>query len=159
MTLNNFVFNCTHYLQTMGYAKGSRCAPSYVSIVMANFEAKHIYQYIKEVSLLYLRYIDDIFMIWKGTKSELMTFIKELNKKHKTIKFEFQIPPRKIAFLDTMLYKDKDNSIQTTFCRKPTDEPAFSYAKSEQPRSLKNSIPYRQTLRLKTICYNNYRIQ
>ena len=33
----------------------------------------------KEKSLLYLRYIDDIFMIWKGTKVELITFIKELN--------------------------------------------------------------------------------
>ena len=50
---------------------------------MANFEAKHIYPYIKEKSLLYLRYIDDIFMIWKGTKVELITFIKELNIKTK----------------------------------------------------------------------------
>ena len=142
----------------MGCAKGTVCAPSSVSTFMANFEAKHIYQYIKEVSLLYLRYIDYIFMIWKDTKSELMTSIKELNEKHKTIKFEFQIPPRKIAFLDTMLYKDKNYYIQTTLCRKPTDQPAFLYANTEQPRSLKNSIPHSQTLRLKTICYNNYRI-
>ena len=48
---------------------------------MTNFKAKHIYLYIKEMSLLYLRYIDDIFMIWKDTKAELMTFIKELNEK------------------------------------------------------------------------------
>ena len=145
----------------MGCAKGTVCAPSYVSTFMANFEAKHIYQYITihyNTSIIYLRYIDYIFMIWKDTKSELMTFIKELNEKHKTIKFEFQIPPRKIAFLDTMLYKDKDYYIQTTLFHKPTDQPAFLYAKSEQPRSLKNSIPYSQTLRLKTICYNNYRI-
>ena len=44
-------------------------------------------------------------MIWKGTKIELMTFIKELNEKHKTIKF--QISPRKIAFLGAMFYKTK----------------------------------------------------
>ena len=48
------------------------------------FEAKQIYPYIKEMSLLYLRYIDDVFMIWKGTKAELMTIIKDLNEKHKT---------------------------------------------------------------------------
>ena len=58
---------------------------------MANFEAKHIYPYIKEMSLLYLRYIDNIFMIWKGTKAKLMAFIKKLNKKHKVSKFDFQI--------------------------------------------------------------------
>ena len=119
---------------------------------MANFEAKHIYPYIKEKSLLYLRYIDDIFMIWKGTKVELITFIKELNEKQKTIKFDFQISPRKIAFLDAMLYKDENNNIQTTLYRKPTGQQAFLHAKSEHPRSLKNSIPYSQALRLKTIC-------
>ena len=110
LTLNNFVFNCTHYLQTMGCAMGTICAPSYANIFMANFEAKHIYPYIKEKSLLYLRYIDDIFMIWKGTK------------------------------------------VETTLYRKPTDQQAFLFAKSEHPRSLKNSIPYSQALRLKTIC-------
>ena len=36
------------------------------------------------MSLLYLRDIDDVFMIWKGTKAELMTIIKDLNEKHKT---------------------------------------------------------------------------
>ena len=61
-------------------------------------------------------------MIWNGTKAELMTFIKELNEKHKTIKFDFQISRRKITFLDVMLYKDKNNNIQTTLYRKPTDQ-------------------------------------
>ena len=136
----------------MGCAMCTKCAPSYGNIFMANFEAKHIYPYIKEMSLLYLRYIDDIFMIWKGTKVELMTFIKEMNEKHKTIKSDFQFSPRKIAFLDTMLCKDKNNNIHTTLYRKPTDQQAFLHVKSEHPRSLKSSIPYSQTLRLKTIC-------
>ena len=113
----------------MGCAMGTICAPSYANIFMANVEAKHIYPYIKEKSLLYLRYIDDIFMIWKGTKVELITFIKEPNEKHKTIEFDFQISPRKIAFLDAMLYKDENNNIQTTLYRKPTDQQAFLHAK------------------------------
>ena len=102
LALNNFVFNCTHYLQTMG------CAMDTIYL-----------QYIKKMSLLYLSYIDDIFMIWKGTKPELMsfitagdeivTFMKNLNEKHKTIKFDFEFSSRKIAFLDAMLYKDENN--------------------------------------------------
>ena len=136
----------------MDCAMGTICAPSYANIFMANFEAKHIYPYIKETSLIYLRYIDDIFMIWKGTEAELMTFIKDLNEKHKTIKFDFQVSPRKIAFLDAMLYKDENNNIQTTLYRKPTDQQAFLHAISEHPRSLKSSIPYMQALGLKPIC-------
>ena len=103
--------------------------------------------------LLYLRYLDDIFMIWKGTKAELMTFMKDLNEKHKTIKFNFQVSTREIAFLYTMSYKDVNNNIQTTLYRKLSDQQAFLHAKSEHIRSLKSSIPYSQVLRLKTICF------
>ena len=69
-----------------------------------------------------------------------------------TIKFDFQISPRKIAFLDAMSYKDENNNIQTTLYRKPTDQKAFLQAKSEHPISLKSSNPYSQALRLKAIC-------
>ena len=79
-----------------------------------------------------------------------MTFIKELNKKHKTIKFDFQVSPRKIAFLDAILDKDGNNGIQTTLYHKSTHQQAFLHAKSEHPRSLKSSISYGQVLRLKT---------
>ena len=130
---------------------GTICAPSYANIFKANFEPKHIYSCIKEKFLLYLRYIDDKFMIWKCKKTELMTFIKKLHEKHKTIKFDFQISPRNIAFLDTMLYKDKNNKTQTTLYYKPTDQHVFLHAKSEHPISLNSSIPYSQALRLKTI--------
>ena len=51
-----------------------------------------------------------------------------------------------------MLYKEENNNIQIILCHKPTDQQAFSQAKSEHPRSLKSSIPYSQALRLKTIC-------
>ena len=54
-----------------------------------------------------------------------------------------------------MLYKDKNNNIQTTLYCKHTDQQAFLHAKSEYRRSLKSSIPYNQALRLKTICSTN----
>ena len=90
-------------------------------------------------------------MILKGKKTELMTFIKKLHEKHKTIKFDFQISTRNIAFLDAMLYKDKNNKTQTTLYHKAKDQHVFLHAKSEHPISLNSSIPYSQALRLKTI--------
>ena len=59
LTLNNFVFNSTNYLQIIGCAMGTICAPAYTNIFMAEFEKQHIYPYIKNKSILYLRYIDD----------------------------------------------------------------------------------------------------
>ena len=81
-----------------------------------------------------------------------MKFIKQLNEKHKTIKFDFQISSRKVAFLDTILYKDENNNTKITLYWKPTHQQPFLHAKSKYPRSLKSSITYKEDLRLITIC-------
>ena len=57
------------------------CAPSYANIFMPEFEEKHIYSLIKNKSVIYLRYIDDIFMVWIKSESELRHFMNEINKK------------------------------------------------------------------------------
>ena len=75
LTLNNFVFNSINYLHIMGCAMGTICALAFANILMAQFEKQHIYPYIKNKSILYLRYIDDICMIWTGTKQELLIFL------------------------------------------------------------------------------------
>ena len=107
LTLNNFAFNCTHYLQTMSCAMGTISAPSYENIFLANFEAKHIYPHIKEMALLYLRYIDDIFMTWKGPKLDLITFIKELMKNAKLSNLTFKFYQEKLHSLTQCYIKTK----------------------------------------------------
>ena len=39
----------------------------------------------------------------------------------------------KIEFLDTLIYKDKNNNIQTTLYKKPTDHQNYLHAKSAHP--------------------------
>ena len=58
---------------------GAICAP-YANIFMADFERRYIYPLIKNMSMLYLRYID-IFMIWKGTHDQLQVSLKKLMNK------------------------------------------------------------------------------
>ena len=48
---------------------------------MTKFGEKHIYPYIHGKALLFLRYIDIIFMTWNGTTEELILFIDQTNKK------------------------------------------------------------------------------
>ena len=88
LILNNFIFNCSPHLQVMGSAMGTICAQVYPNIFMAQFDVKYIYPFNHGKALLFQRYIDDIFMIWNGTNAELVLFIDELNKKHKTITFD-----------------------------------------------------------------------
>ena len=50
---------------------GTKCAPSYANIFMGWFEEKFIFP---NLSHFYLRFIDDIFLIWNGTKTEFDNF-------------------------------------------------------------------------------------
>ena len=78
LTLNNFIFNCKHYLQIKGCGMGTTCPPVYANIFMTSFESRYIYPYIKEKVITFLRFNDDLFMIWTGTEEELLKFINEL---------------------------------------------------------------------------------
>ena len=91
-------------------------------------------------------------MIWNGTTEELILSIDDLNKKNKTIRFNYKISTKQIEFLYTRLYRDQKHKIQTTIFRKPTDQQTYLHAQSNHPKSLKDSIPYSQALLIKTTC-------
>ena len=153
LTLNNFVFNGIHYLQKIGCAMGTICALNYANIFMGKFEKTYIYPYINQFSNFYCRFINDIFFIWNGTVIQLQEFIKKLNNRHPTIKFDFKFSKTSIEFLDTTVYKNKEqNKLLTTVYYKPTDRRNFLHYTSVHPRSLIKSIPCSQALPLKKIC-------
>ena len=152
LTLNCFTFNGNSYLQTRGCAMGTVAAPSYAIIYMGEFEEKHIYPIIGKDCLYYGRYIDDILLIYKGNEKEFKTFAEQLNTKHPSIKFDYEISKTSIPFLDTRIYIDENRQLQTTLFTKPTDTHNYLHYKSAHPRHLKNSLPYSQALRLRRIC-------
>ena len=72
---------------------------------MGYFEKEYLYPLIRRKCMFYTRYIDDIFLIWKGTGAELKEFLKMINRLHPTIKFDANYSFRDINFLDTVVYK------------------------------------------------------
>ena len=152
LTLNNFIFNGINYLQRSGCAMGTKCAPSYANIFMGVFEEKHIYPKIKDKTRIFLRFIDDLFIIWKGTETELKSFLNEINDVHGTIKFDYQYSKKEINFLDLTIYKNDNGELCTKVYTKPTDRQSYLYRTSCHPEHLKKSIPYGQALRLRKIC-------
>ena len=151
LTLNNFVFNDKNYLQIKGCAMGTICAPPFANIFMGKFEETFIYPYIQNLCILYLRYIDDLFLIWTGTKEQFKDFVTNLNSQHPSIKFSYQISDKSIDFLDTTVYI-KNRRLHTTIFTNPTDKQNYLHYKSEHPLPLKNNIPFGQILRIKQIC-------
>ena len=143
LILSNFIFNSKHFLQI------KVCA----NIFLDHVERKYMYPLIKGKSSGYLRYINNIFLIWKETKSELDQFFKDLNKKHPSIKFDYKASKNCVTFLDTEIYLH-NGKLHTKICRRETDWQHYLLIKSEHPKSLKDSLPYSQAIQIKQISSN-----
>ncbi|OCT59451.1 hypothetical protein XELAEV_18000873mg, partial [Xenopus laevis] len=101
--------------------------------------------------LTYLRYIDDIFIIWTDTEQELIQFHKQFQDFHPTINLKMNFSPTHIHFLDTTIHI-RENTIQTTIYLKPMDKPPYLMYDSFHPDHTKHSIIYSQALRYNRIC-------
>ena len=101
--------------------------------------------------MTYVRYIDDIFLVWKGTKEELMEFLKEINLVHQCIKFDHELSRESINFLDVKV-SISGKRLSTSVYTKPTDRKSYLHAKSYHPKSTKEAIAFGQATRLKRIC-------
>lgn len=152
LTLNNFQFNDENYVQINGASMGTKCAPSYATLFMGKFEETYILPRIKDLILLYVRFIDDILFLWKGTEERLLKFFDEINSVHPSIKFDFKYSRKCINFLDTSLIITEENRLKTSIYSKPTDQKAYLHAKSYHPKSTKDAISYSQALRIRRIC-------
>ena len=153
LTKNNFEFNGQHFLQTNGTAMGTRVAPSYANIFMARFEEKFVYTYHLAI-YLWLRYIDDIFMIWLHGISELKKFVSHLNSRLPHLKFTLTYSNTSIVMLDTTILIHPDGTLAATLHTKETDSHNYLKYDSDHPRHIKDAIPYSQFLRIRRICSN-----
>ncbi|OCT60972.1 hypothetical protein XELAEV_18046998mg [Xenopus laevis] len=78
---NYFRFDNTFYLQIQGMSMGANMAPAYANIYMHKFENEFILShpvYNKYVGMWY-RYVDDMFMVWTGSKELLSEFYNYIN--------------------------------------------------------------------------------
>lgn len=150
LTKNNFQFNGKNYLQIGGTAMGMRAAPSFANLFMADFEEQYVYTYHLQ-PLLWVRFIDDIFMIWQHSLEELLSFQTYLNGVHNTIKFTMEHSQSDIAFLDTSV-QIRDGKLCTTLYTKPTDAHNYLLYNSAHPPHCLQGIPLSQFLRVRRIC-------
>jgi len=129
---NNFQFNGDHYLQIGGTAMGTKAAPGLANCFMGNFEEEFVYKY-KLQPLIYLRFLDDCFLIWQHGTEELTHYVSYLNSCLPSIKFTIEQSESSVNFLDTTV-KVHNNSIITDLYCKPTDAHNYLLYKSSHPR-------------------------
>ena len=137
----------------------TKCAPRYANILMGMFEERYIYPLIEKISDFYLRFIDDISLIWTGTTDQLMKFKQQIDEVHPSIKFDFNFFNKEINFLDAVVYKTQSGKLETKPYSEESDRQAYLHRQSEHPESLKRSIPFSQALHLRRICSTNNEFQ
>jgi hypothetical protein len=152
LTLNNFTFNGSHFVQIKGTAIGTKLASGFAIDFGDWFERMFVYLFHKQ-PLLWLRFIDDIFIIWTHGEEALQEFFIFLNTRIDSIKFTCEISRVSVNFLDTTV-KIVGNKIVTDLYCKPTDSHSYLQYNSSHPQRCKDSIPYSQFLRVRRICSN-----
>lgn len=152
---NDFVFDNNMYLQASGTSMGKKFAPNYANIFMADFEHAAIAK-CKLKPAIYLRFLDDIFIVWNHSKEAFGEFVEILNRHHFSINLTSVIDERQVNFLDTTIYKGKNfgntHRLSSKVFFKPTDTLELLHATSHHPPHTFDGIVKSQILRYHRIC-------
>ena len=90
---------------------------------------------------LYMRFIDDIFVIRDGTRDILLEFLSAMNAKDERIKLTYEISDSKIPFLDLLLFKDSASpTLQYSTFQKPLNKYLYIPFESFHPTSNKKAF-------------------
>ncbi|CAJ0917088.1 unnamed protein product [Ranitomeya imitator] len=150
---NFFLFDRVYYLQRSGVAMGAKCAPAYANTFLGWWEEKFVYpltSFAAHVHAWY-RFIDDIFILWKGTKEECILFFDHLNTNPHNIFLTYSISASEITFLDLRIFPHEKH-LATDLFRKPTATNALLEFSSFHPWHTKVGVPTGQFLRVRRNC-------
>ena len=149
---NIFEFEKT-FKQKHGTAIGTKFAPPYAILYMADLEEKLLEIFGKK-AMIWWRNIDNIFFIWEHGEESLRDFKDQVNLFHPTIKFTAEYCKEEVNFLDLNI-KLIDGELKTDLFVKPTDTHQFLDPTSSHTYHCNKGIPYSQALRLNRICSDN----
>ena len=176
---NLFDFHEATYNQQVGVAMGVPTAPNYADIFLAKRIDSQIWELVNQMKkdilenkqpmlLLLKRFLDDLFLIFRGTTKQLHTLLNNINKLHPTIKFTMThtdnlyetkeekcecIPKNEISFLDTSCSLEKGR-IEVDLFRKESDRNQYLLTSSIHPPAVTKNIPFSLALRIKRTCTN-----
>ena len=114
-----FQFQETFYEQLNGAAMGSPLSPVVANLYMEHLEEKAL-RSAPAPPRLWIRYVDDTFVVWPHGQEKLDCFQEHLNMQHSNIKFTVEHERENmLAFLDVQVTRN-NNRLTTSVYRKPT---------------------------------------
>ena len=152
LSTSYFQWNKEFYEQTDGVAMGSPLSPVVANFFMEKFE-KQALDTAKLKPTIWLRYVDDTFVIWSHGKDELQRFLEHINSIHSNISFTMEKEKDgKLAFLDVLISRGNDHKLHHRVHRKPTHTDRYLHKDSNHHPSQKRGIIKTLTERARRIC-------
>ena len=133
---------------------GTKMAPCFASLFWGKLDMD-IFGYCDKTPLIWLRYIDDIFMIRNYSEQDLHAFISRINRFHDTIKFTSNFSNKEATFLDGIIKLKENGALDTSAHEKGTNCHQYIEVSSCHPLSCKQGIPYSQSKRYRRITSDN----
>ena len=174
---NNVLFDERMYLQLLGTAMGTKCAPPYACLTIGFLEetklfASEIQKYFNEndckiIIELLKRYMDDGFIFWPEHLN-FEHFKMCLNNMHPSIKFTFEKSEivyqngkktQILNFLDIKVILHEDSTIETDIYYKPTNAHDYLPYDSAHPDHIKKNIPYNLAKRVIVFVSNPEKVE
>ena len=133
---------------------GLSCSPSLANIFLIKFDHLATHGF-KIKPILFFRYLDDIFSLFRGTPLELEEYRSFLNSLIPGISLTFTESLYSVDFLDITIFKYTSRNrttLQTKIFFKETDSHQLLHQQSYHPKHIFSSILFSQILRFKRIC-------
>ena len=156
LCIKNNYFECNGKIHKIigGVGTGIKLAPPYACIGMGKYE-KLVFESENDLVSLVLfwkRFIDDIFMLFRGSHEQCANLVTWLNSlMPENIQFTFDFSKEKIQFLDVEIFKE-NGKLLTNLYIKPSNLQLFLDFSSNHPFHTKRSIIYGQALRIIERC-------
>ena len=152
---NYFKFNGKIYKQKGGVGTGIKLAPPYACLAVGDFEEKVFGELSAEVGesiKLWKRFIDDIFLLFRGSKEMCEELVGWLNNiMPGVIKLKSEYSTTCVEFLDLKIMIE-NGKLVTDLYIKPTNLQLYLDYRSNHPEPCKNAIVYCQALRIVERC-------
>ena len=143
LSLNAFQFDSQFYRQVCGVAMGTKMGPSFACLYLAYLEEKFFMEVDGPKPQFFKRYIDDLLFMFSCTLRQAQIFLN---------KFTWSsMEAEKVPFLDILISPDGDK-VKTSVYSKPTYTHSYLLYSSYHAKSLRDSIPYSQFLRIRRLC-------
>ncbi|BFZ08010.1 hypothetical protein BsWGS_11049 [Bradybaena similaris] len=132
-------------------AMGSPLSPILCNIFMAKLEEEVITRANFKPDL-WLRYVDDTFVLWNHGTENLKEFLSHINNHNPAIQFTMEVEKQgSLPFLDVKVERD-DNNLRFTVHRKDTHTDQYLHAHSNHSMKTKIGIVKGMVDRAKSLC-------